>query len=58
MKAEIKKYISWQFLRYCIVGGINTLVGFGFVFMLMAFGLIAEIANFLGYCIGIVEASF
>ena len=50
----IKKYCNWQFLRYCLIGGINTIVGFGIIFILMALGLIAEVANFIGYCAGII----
>ncbi|WP_233705091.1 GtrA family protein [Helicobacter canadensis] len=41
-------------MRYCIIGSINTIIGFGIIFFLMAFGVFAEMANFIGYCMGII----
>ncbi|CAM2823892.1 GtrA family protein [Helicobacter burdigaliensis] len=47
-----------EFLKYCLVGVINTFVGFGVVLLLTYCGLFAEGANFLGYCVGIVCSFF
>ncbi|TLD82931.1 GtrA family protein [Helicobacter sp. MIT 11-5569] len=43
-----------QIVLYCLVGAINTFIGFGVIFTLMALGVIAEVANFIGYCVGII----
>ena len=42
-----------EIIIYGVVGIANTFVGLGSVLALTYFGLIAEIANFLGYVIGI-----
>lgn len=47
-----------SFFLYCLVGVINTCVGFGIIFFLTFLGLIPELANFLGYCIGVVCSFF
>lgn len=47
-----------SFLLYCLVGAINTFVGFGIIFILTFVGILPELANFLGYCIGIVCSFF
>lgn len=46
------------FVLYCFVGVLNTLIGFGIIFVLIFFGVFAELANFLGYFIGIVCSFF
>lgn len=43
---------------YCLVGTINTFIGFGIIFVLTFLGVLPELANFLGYCIGIVCSFF
>lgn len=48
-----------QVLRYCVVGGINTLVGYSSIFFAMSvlrFGNVA--ANLCGYVIGFVISYF
>lgn len=46
------------FFLYCFVGIINTFIGFGIIFFLTFLGFVPELANFLGYCIGIVCSFF
>ncbi len=41
------------FLKFLCVGIINTIVGFGIIFLLMYFGVIPEISNIIGYTVGI-----
>ncbi|MDE6886788.1 MAG: GtrA family protein [Helicobacteraceae bacterium] len=41
-------------IRYLLVGILNTIFGYGIIFSLMYFGLIPEIANFIGYTLGIL----
>jgi len=43
-----------QFLRYNLVGIVNTLVGFSIVFGLMLMGLSPSLSNLLGYGVGMV----
>lgn len=47
-----------SFFLYCLVGVINTFIGFGIIFILTFIGILPELANFLGYCIGIVCSFF
>ena len=47
-----------EIIIYGLVGIVNTFVGLGSVLALTYFGLIAEIANFLGYVIGICLSYF
>ena len=42
------------FIKYLIIGVFNTIIGYGIIFILMAFGIIPEIANIIGYIIGIL----
>lgn len=42
------------FLKYLFVGFINTIVGFGLIFILMFIGISPELSNFIGYMVGIV----
>ena len=46
------------FGKYLLVGVVNTLIGFGFIFLFVFLGLEAELANLLGYCIGITCSYF
>ncbi|PAF47382.1 hypothetical protein BKH46_04700 [Helicobacter sp. 12S02634-8] len=41
-------------LRYLLVGGVNTALGFGVIFALMYVGWGAELANLLGYICGLI----
>ena len=44
---------SFFFLRYILVGIINTIVGYGIIFFLMFLGVSPEISNIVGYAVGI-----
>lgn len=46
------------FLLYCLVGILNTIIGFGVIFLLTFYEVMPELANFLGYCIGIICSFF
>lgn len=48
------KILQYSFIKYLMVGMINTLVGFGIIFLLMYGGLLPEIANFIGYLCGFI----
>lgn len=48
------KILQYSFIKYLMVGMINTLVGFGIIFILMYRGLLPEIANFIGYLCGFI----
>ena len=43
-----------MFLKYLLVGIINTIVGYGIIFSLMFIGISPEISNIIGYAIGII----
>lgn len=43
---------------YCLIGVINTCIGFGIIFVLVFLGVFAELANFLGYCVGTICSFF
>lgn len=40
------------------MGVINTFIGFGLIFLLTFCGLVPELANLLGYCVGIICSFF
>ena len=42
-----------QFMRYNLVGVVNTLIGFSIIFGLMYLGVSATISNIMGYTIGL-----
>ncbi len=44
----------YQFLRYNLVGIVNTIIGFSIIFGLMALGVSAVISNLVGYLIGAI----
>ncbi len=46
--------IDSKFIRYLIVGVINTIIGYGVIFILMTIHVMPEIANIIGYMIGII----
>lgn len=50
----MKKILDSSFVRYLFVGLFNTLFGFGIIFILMYYGVLAEIANLIGYFFGIL----
>lgn len=45
-------------LRFAISGGLNTLVGFGVIFLLMSAGMHPVLANVLGYTVGFIQSFF
>ncbi len=46
--------MSIQFLRYNLIGIVNTLLGFSIIFFLMFSGVSATVSNAIGYAIGAV----
>jgi len=49
---------SARLVRYAISGGLNTAVGFGIIFALMALGVSAVLANIIGYTVGFIQSFF
>lgn len=47
-----------EFLRYLVVGVVNTVVGFGTIFLLMYLGLNPVYSNIVGYATGISLSFF
>ncbi|RDU72120.1 GtrA family protein [Helicobacter brantae] len=45
-------------LLYCLVGVMNTCIGFGIIFALTFLGILPELSNFLGYFFGIIFSFF
>lgn len=45
-------------LRFAISGGLNTLVGFGVIFLLMSAGMHPVLANVIGYTVGFIQSFF
>lgn len=50
----VQKLLRNSAVKYAIVGGINTLVCWVVIFVLMWGGVIPEIANAIGYGVGII----
>ena len=48
-----KQKINSQFNRFLVTGSINTLVGFGTIFLLMFLGFTPQISNICGYAVGL-----
>jgi len=44
--------VFFQFIRYNLVGIVNTIVGFSIIFLLMFIGVGATASNAIGYAIG------
>lgn len=44
--------ISRNFIKYALIGVVNTSVGFGVIFLLMYLSVVAEISNLIGYIVG------
>ena len=40
-------------IKYLLVGVLNTIIGFGLIFLLMFFGYSPELSNIIGYAVGI-----
>lgn len=49
---------SNSFILYLLVGGINTIIGFGIIFLLMFLGVNAELSNLSGYACGFICSYF
>lgn len=60
MKIIVSKFCIFNssFIKYLLVGILNTIVGFGSIFILMFAGVGAYISNMLGYAFGIVFSYF
>lgn len=54
MNSKNSKILSNSFIKYIIVGAINTTASFIIIFYLMYKGAIPEIANFIGYISGVL----
>ena len=48
-----KPKINSRFIRFLITGGINTVVGFGVIFLLMFFNVTPQLSNICGYAVGL-----
>jgi len=44
--------VFFQFIRYNLVGIVNTIAGFSIIFLLMFVGVGATVSNAIGYAIG------
>lgn len=54
----IKKIMNNTAVLYGLVGVANTIVGYGVMALLTFFGFIPEIANIIGYVVGIINSYF
>lgn len=50
----MKSLFSWQFIRYCCVGIVNTLVCVSVMVILARLGLHYAVYTFFGYVVGII----
>jgi putative flippase GtrA len=50
----MKVIFNYKFIRYCIVGIVNTIVGYSVTFGLMFIGVIPEISSLIGFVFGIL----
>ena len=48
-----KIIINALFIKYLLVGLINTVIGFGIIFIMMFCGFSPEVSNLVGYVVGI-----
>lgn len=46
------KIFNNSFVKYGVIGLVNTIIGYGLIFTFMYLGILAEISNFLGYFVG------
>lgn len=44
--------INNTLIRYGLIGVVNTIFGYGIIFILIYFGVVAEVSNFIGYLCG------
>lgn len=58
MKKLFFYLLEFKLFRFSLVGVLNTLVGYGVIFLLLYVGFIAEVANTLGYLVGFVNSYF
>lgn len=56
MFCGMKKLETIRFLKFCIVGGINTLVTYITYVFLRYLGIIPEICNASGYVLGVINS--
>ncbi len=52
------KRIAAQFVKYNLVGIVNTTIGFSIIFSLMFLGVSAVLSNALGYAIGSIVSYY
>jgi len=45
-----------QLVKYCIIGGINTVICALVIYLLMRWGYSLYISNLSGYCVGIISS--
>jgi len=55
---SIWKNEAYRMLRFALSGGLNTLVGFGIIFVLMSAGVHPILANIIGYTVGFIQSFF
>ncbi|OBV28941.1 hypothetical protein BKN38_08790 [Helicobacter sp. CLO-3] len=53
---RIQKILQNSAMKYAIVGGINTILCWAIIGALMWFGAIPEVANVIGYVIGVANS--
>ena len=46
--------LNLEFIRFLLVGVLNTLVGFSIIFLLVYYNIDNYVANFTGYFIGLI----
>lgn len=53
---KLKDKLAWskEGIKYLCVGILNTCVGYGVIFLLVWCGMMIEVANILGYAVGIL----
>lgn len=44
--------IPKSFLKYGLIGIVNTVFGYGVIFLLLYLGIVAELSNLIGYILG------
>ncbi|RDU63191.1 GtrA family protein [Helicobacter sp. MIT 14-3879] len=49
---------KYSLIKYLLVGVVNTIFGYIIIFTLMYFKVSPEIANFIGYCCGVILSYF
>jgi putative flippase GtrA len=54
----LKRMIFVQFVRFCLIGVLNTLITFIAYSILVYFGVIYLIANFVGFILGVINSFY